>query len=55
MAADVIKLPSAKTLEGEDLQIKVDGSTIQINNAKVITTDMQTKNGVIHAIDIKIA
>jgi uncharacterized surface protein with fasciclin (FAS1) repeats len=50
-AADVMKMTSAKTLEGEDLTIKVDGSTVMVNNAKVIMTDIKTKNGVIHVID----
>ena len=51
LAADVMKMTSAKTLEGSDLTIKVDGSTVMVNDAKVIMTDVQTKNGVIHAID----
>jgi uncharacterized surface protein with fasciclin (FAS1) repeats len=51
LAADVMKMTSAKTLEGSDLTIKVDGSTVMVNDAKVIMTDIQTKNGVIHAID----
>ena len=51
LAADVMKMTSAKTLDGDELKIKVDGSTVMVNNAKVIMTDIQTKNGVIHAID----
>jgi transforming growth factor-beta-induced protein len=51
MAADVVKLMSAKTVEGKDVAIKVDMGNVYINNAKVIITDIQTSNGVIHVID----
>jgi transforming growth factor-beta-induced protein len=50
-AADVVKLTSAKTVEGEDVTIKVDGSTVMVNNAKVTQTDVMASNGVIHVID----
>lgn len=50
MAADVVKLKSAKTVEGED--VKIDASNgVRINNAKVTTSDVGADNGVIHIID----
>lgn len=51
MAADVVKLKTAKTVQGQDLTIKVDGSTVMVDNAKVTQTDIACSNGVIHVID----
>jgi len=50
MASDVVKLKDAKTVEGE--MVKIDASNgVMINKSKVIKADIQTSNGVIHAID----
>ena len=51
MAADVVKLKSANTVNGKPVQIKVDGGTVMVDNAKVVKTDIGTSNGVIHVID----
>ncbi len=51
MAADVVKLKNAKTVQGQDLTIKVDGIAVMVNNAKVTQTDIACSNGVIHVID----
>jgi len=51
MAADVVKLTSADTVNGKPVMIKVDGSKVYINDAQVIITDILTSNGVIHVID----
>ena len=51
MAADVVKLTSAKTLQGSNVNITVTNGVVKINDATVIITDIQTKNGVIHVID----
>lgn len=51
MAADVVKLKSAKTVEGSSAKVKVAGGTVMIDNAKVIKTDIACDNGVIHVID----
>jgi transforming growth factor-beta-induced protein len=50
-AADVVKLTSAKTVEGTDVKIKVDGANVMVNDAKVTKTDIEASNGVIHVID----
>ncbi len=50
-AADVTGLKSAITLLGKDVAIKVDMGNVYINDAKVIITDIETSNGVIHVID----
>ena len=51
MAADVVNLSSAGTLLGKDLAVKVDMGEVYINESKVIITDIETSNGVIHVID----
>lgn len=51
MAADVVKLSSAKTLQGSNVNITVKEGVVKINDATVKITDIQTKNGVIHVID----
>jgi uncharacterized surface protein with fasciclin (FAS1) repeats len=51
MAADVVKIKSAKTVQGSSATVKVKGSSVMIDNANVIKTDIVTDNGVIHVID----
>ena len=51
MAADVVKLKEAKTVNGKMLQVKVNGSDVMINDANVTATDIAASNGVIHVID----
>ena len=51
MAADVVKLSSAKTVEGQEVMIKTSGGNVMVNNANVTKTDIETSNGVIHVID----
>jgi uncharacterized surface protein with fasciclin (FAS1) repeats len=51
MAADVVKLDEAKTVNGQMLMVKSDGGGVMINNAKVTATDIDASNGVIHVID----
>ena len=51
MAADVVKLKTAKTVQGQELTIKVEGDTVIVDNAKVTKPDIACSNGVIHVID----
>lgn len=51
MAEDVVKLTSATTVQGQDVTVKVEGDTVMINDAKVVTADIEASNGVIHVID----
>jgi uncharacterized surface protein with fasciclin (FAS1) repeats len=51
MAADVVKLKEATTVNGKMLQVKVNGSNVMINDAKVTSADIVASNGVIHVID----
>jgi len=51
MAADVVKVKSAKTVNGQSLTVKTDGGSVMVDAAKVIKTDIVGSNGVIHVID----
>ncbi len=50
-AKDVVKLSSAKTVNGQSIGIQVNGNTVTVDNANVIATDVEASNGVIHVID----
>ena len=50
-ADQVVKLSNATTVEGSDVQIKVNGSKVMVDNATVLKTDVMASNGVIHVID----
>ena len=50
MASDVVKLTTAKTVQGQSLAISVNGG-VKIDGANVLTTDIECDNGVIHVID----
>jgi len=50
-AADVVKLRSAKTASGKSVRIRVAGSRVFVNRARVTTADVMATNGVIHVID----
>lgn len=49
-AADVSKLRTAKTVEGQEVKIDVSHG-VKINDSKVVQPDVAADNGVIHAID----
>ncbi len=50
MAADVVKLKTAATVEGSE--VKIDAANgVKINDATVTTADVAADNGVIHIID----
>jgi uncharacterized surface protein with fasciclin (FAS1) repeats len=46
-----VKTMSLSTANGKPLNVKAEGGNVMINNAKVIKTDVQATNGVIHWID----
>jgi transforming growth factor-beta-induced protein len=50
-AADVVKLTSAKTVQGEEIKIAVKDGKVMVDNANVVATDVMASNGVIHVID----
>ena len=51
MAADVVKLKSARTVEGATVKISTMGGKVMVDNANVVKTDIVCDNGVIHVID----
>jgi uncharacterized surface protein with fasciclin (FAS1) repeats len=50
-AKDVVKLDSAKTLEGGSLTIHAGKGGVTVNNAHVTKADITASNGVIHVVD----
>jgi len=52
-AADVAGLDGqeVETLSGDSIMVKLDGETVMINEAKVVITDIEASNGIIHVVD----
>ena len=50
-ADQVVKLSGAKSLNGQQIDVKVQEGKVNVDNANVTTTDIACSNGVIHAID----
>jgi len=51
MAADVVKLTEATTVQGSKVSIKVTDGKVTVDAANVVKTDIGCSNGVIHVID----
>ena len=51
MAADVLKLDKAKTVQGQNVMFSIKDEKVRVNGANIIKTDIETSNGVIHVID----
>ena len=51
MAADVVKISSAKAVSGDALTVKVTGNTVTVDQARVVKADIIASNGVIHVVD----
>jgi len=51
MAADVVKLSEATTVQGQNVSIEVKDGVVFVDGAKVISADIKASNGVIHVID----
>ena len=51
LAADVVKLKTAKTAQGAEVAIAVEGGKVKVDGANVTATDIECSNGVIHVID----
>lgn len=50
LATDVLKLKSAKSVQGQELTIDTSDG-VKVDGANVIKTDIECSNGVIHVID----
>jgi uncharacterized surface protein with fasciclin (FAS1) repeats len=51
MAADVVKVKTAKAVSGDVITVKADGGMVHVDAARVTKTDLAASNGVIHVID----
>ena len=51
MSQELVKLDSAKTVEGGSIAIQTMGGGVMVNNAHVTQADIVASNGVIHVID----
>ena len=51
MAADVVNLDTAKTANGQSVDIHVMDGKVMVDGAQVVSTDIEATNGVIHVID----
>jgi uncharacterized surface protein with fasciclin (FAS1) repeats len=50
-AAQVVKLHSARTLEGKPVSIRVSGGKVIVGGATVLKANVMASNGVIHVIN----
>lgn len=50
-AAHVVKLSSAKTVQGSEVSIQVVDGKVKVDGATVVKADVKASNGVIHVID----
>ena len=50
-AAEVARLEEAETVNGETVDVRADGGSVMVNDAKVTAADVTASNGVIHVID----
>ena len=51
MSGDVVKLESAKTVNGQSVAIKVVYGKVFVDDSEITTVDVKASNGVIHVID----
>ena len=51
MAADVIKVTEAKTVQGGTVRVNATGGNVMVDDANVVKADIGASNGVIHVID----
>ena len=50
-AADVVKISSARTVQGQSVRVNAHGGNVMIDNANVVKTDIHCSNRVVHVID----
>lgn len=48
---EVVNLGSGKTVNGKEVQFKIDGDNVYADAAQIVHTDIKASNGVIHIID----
>jgi uncharacterized surface protein with fasciclin (FAS1) repeats len=50
-SAQVVKLDSATTVNGQDVQINIENDKVMVDGATIAAVDVMASNGVIHVID----
>ena len=50
-AKDLSNNQKIKTVEGDDVKIKINSKGVMVNDAKVVAADVKASNGVVHVID----
>ena len=50
-AVDVVELTSATTANGANVAIRVEETVVFVNDSRVVATDIEASNGVIHVVD----
>ena len=50
-AAEVVTMQSAPTANGSNLAIRLIDETVFINDSRVVATDIEASNGIIHVVD----
>jgi uncharacterized surface protein with fasciclin (FAS1) repeats len=51
MAKDVVGAKYLKTVQGQNIKVSLKGDSAMVDGAKIVKTDIETSNGVIHVID----
>jgi len=51
MAKDVVNMSNITTLEGQKLPVNVTDKGVFVGKVKIIMTDINASNGIIHEID----
>jgi uncharacterized surface protein with fasciclin (FAS1) repeats len=51
MAADVVKVTSAKSVSGDTMTVDVQNGVVRVDAARVVKADVAASNGVIHVVD----
>jgi len=51
MSTDITDGMTATTVQGEDITFTIKDGSVYVNDAMVVTADIETSNGVIHVID----
>jgi transforming growth factor-beta-induced protein len=50
-ASEVVSRSAIQTLNGASLSVRVEGDAVWVGDARVVATDVETTNGIIHVID----
>lgn len=50
-AAELTDGQQLETVQGDSLEVKIDGEEVTVNGAAVVTPDVEASNGVVHVID----